>query len=201
VDAFNRMGITDVTVVRGFAKDAIALPGIKTVDNEDHASTKELYSLFAARKAIKGTTVISYGDIVFKDHVLHELINSGSPISIVVDADTSARNGYTDFVRTDKPWSRSAFNPVVKLEQMSSRLEPDKAQGEFIGLWKVNASGAAHVQAALDRLSQNENFKNLRMADLFNEIAATTEVSVIYKRGAWIDIDSIVDLTQAGELT
>ena len=200
VDAFNRMGITDITVVRGFAKDAISLPGIKTVDNEDHASTKELYSLFAARKAIKGSTVISYGDIVFKDHVLHELINSESPISIVVDADTSARNGYTDFVQTDKPWSRSAFNPVVKLEQMSSRLDPDKSQGEFIGLWKVNASGAAHVQAALDRLSQQDDFKNLRMADLFNELANTKEVSVIYTRGAWIDIDSIVDLTQAGEL-
>jgi NDP-sugar pyrophosphorylase family protein len=57
------------------------------------------------------------------------------------------------------------------------------------------------VQAALDRLSQKENFKGLRMADLFNELAATTEVSVIYTRGAWIDIDSIVDLTQAGELT
>jgi NDP-sugar pyrophosphorylase family protein len=49
-------------------------------------------------------------------------------------------------------------------------------------------------------MSQKEEFRNLRMADLFNELASTTEVSVIYTRGAWIDIDSIVDLTQAGEL-
>jgi phosphoenolpyruvate phosphomutase len=200
IDALNRMGITDITVVRGYQKDAIALPGIRTVDNDDHASTKELYSLYSARGAIKGNTVISYGDILFKDHVVHELINSDSPISIVVDADTSARNGYTDFVRTDKPWTRSAFNPRVTLETMSSKLEPDAAQGEFIGLWKVDAKGAGEVNAALEKLAARDDFKTLRMADLFNELAKTTQVSVIYTRGAWIDIDSIVDLTQAGEL-
>jgi phosphoenolpyruvate phosphomutase len=200
IEAFNRMGIADITVVRGYRKDTIAFPGIRTVDNDDHAATKELFSLHAARTAIKGNTVISYGDILFRDHVLHELINTEADISIVVDADTSSRNGYTDFVRTDQPWSRSAFNPRIALQEMSAKLAPDAAQGEFIGLWKVNAKGAAAVNEALDRLSKRENFKSLRMADLFNELAGSTTVSVTYTRGSWIDIDSIVDLTQAGEL-
>ena len=200
IEAYNRMGITDITVVRGYRKDTIAFPGIRTIDNEDHAETKELFSLHAARGAIKGNTVISYGDIVFKDHVLHELINTDTDISIVVDADTSSRNGYTDFVRTDQPWSRSAFNARVSLQEMSAKLAPDRAQGEFIGLWKVNANGAKAVNDALELLCTREDFKSLRMADLFNELAGTTKVSVIYTRGSWIDIDSIVDLTQAGEL-
>jgi phosphoenolpyruvate phosphomutase len=194
------MGIADITVVRGYRKDAIAFPGIRTVDNDEHAATKELFSLYAARGAIKGNTVISYGDILFRDHVLHELINTEADISIVVDADTSSRNGYTDFVRTDQPWSRSAFNPRISLQEMSAKLAPDTAQGEFIGLWKVNATGAAAVNEAFDRLAKRENFKSLRMADLFNELAGSTTVSVTYTRGSWIDIDSIVDLTQAGEL-
>ncbi|MGK2961693.1 MAG: phosphoenolpyruvate mutase [Gemmatimonadaceae bacterium] len=201
LEAFNRMGITDITVVRGFRKETIAFPGIRTVDNDDHAATKELFSLHAARAAIKGNTVISYGDIVFKDHVLHELINTETDISIVVDADTSSRNGYTDFVRTDRPWSRSALNPVVTLKEMSALLPHDDAQGEFIGLWKVNARGAAAVNQALERLSAREDFRTLRMADLFNELSATSTVSVVYTRGAWIDIDSVVDLMQASELT
>lgn len=200
IEAFNRMGITDITVVRGFCKDTIAFPGIHTVDNDDHAATKELYSLWAARKSIKGNTVVSYGDIVFKDHVLHELINTETDISIVVDADTSSRNGYTDFVTTDRPWSRQAFNARVTLKEMSAKLAPDSAQGEFIGLWKVNQNGAKIVAEALERLSKRDDFKSLRMADLFNELSSATTVSVVYTRGAWIDIDSIVDLTQAGEL-
>ena len=201
IEAFNRMGITDVTVVRGYRKESIAIPGIKTVDNDQHAETKELFSLHAARSAIKGNTVVSYGDIVFKDHVLHELINSEADISVVVDADAPSRNGYTDFVRTDRPWSRSAFSPAVVLEEMSSALAREKCQGEFIGLWKVNAQGAAIVRETLDRLALREDFKSLRMADLFNELARATTVSVMYTRGAWIDIDSIVDLMQASELT
>lgn len=201
IEAFNRMGITDITVVRGYRKDTIDFPGIRTVDNDEHAATKELFSLHAARGSIRGNTVISYGDIVFKDHVLHELINTETDISIVVDADNARRNGYTDFVRTDQPWSRTAFNPRVALKEMSATLSPDSAHGEFIGLWKVNQKGATAVNEALDHLSRRDDFKIMRMADLFNELAGTTTVSVIYTRGAWIDIDTIVDLTQASELT
>ena len=72
--------------------------------------------------------------------------------------------------------------------------------GEFIRLWKVNRRGAAAVTATLGRLSQLENFKTLRMADLFSELARETRASVIYTKGAWMDIDSIVDLTRASEM-
>jgi len=200
IESFNRMGISDVSVVRGYRKEAVVFPGIRTVDNDEHAETKELYSLFLARGAIRENTVISYGDIVFRDHVLHELLNTETDISIVVDADIPSRNGYTDFVRNDQPYSRSAFTPRVALQQMSAALARESAHGEFIGLWKVNSRGAAAVKAALERLSERPDFRTLRMADLFNELAATTVVSVIYTRGAWIDIDSVVDLTHASEL-
>ena len=200
ISAFNRMGITDVTVVRGFAKDAIAFPGIKTVDNNDYASTKELYSLYVACESIKGNTVISYGDILFKDHILHELINSESDISIVVDSDWNRDDTYTDRVTTDRPYSRSAFSSPVQLVKMSSEISPEMVNGEFIGLWKVNQRGAAAVKTTLDRLSKQENFKTLRMADLLTALAAQTPVSVIYTRGAWMDVDSIVDLTKASEV-
>lgn len=200
LDAFNRMGITRVTVVRGYRKEAIAFPGITTVDNDDHASTKELYSLYMARDALRENTVVSYGDILFKDHILHELLNSESEITIVVDADCDFDGGYTDFVQNDKPYTRSAFNSPVCLVKMSSELPRDSVHGEFIGLWKVNRKGAAAVKSALERLAEHADFRTMRMADLFNELARDAGVSVIYTKGAWMDIDSIVDLTRAGEM-
>ncbi len=200
LDAFNRMGITGVTVVRGYRKEAIAFPGITTVDNDDHASTKELYSLYVARDALRENTVVSYGDILFKDHILHELLNSESEMTIVVDADCDFDGGYTDFVQNDKPYARSAFNSPVCLVKMSSELPRDSVHGEFIGLWKVNRKGAAAVKSALERLAEHPDFRTMRMADLFNELARDAGVSVIYTKGAWMDIDSIVDLTHAGEM-
>src|SRR5688500_20141576 len=108
--SFNLMVNTDFTVVRGFAKNAVIFPGIRTVDNDEYSTTKELYSLYVARNWVKGNTVISYGDILFKDHVLHELINSESDISIVVDADCDFDDSYMDLVEADQPYSRTAFN-------------------------------------------------------------------------------------------
>jgi phosphoenolpyruvate phosphomutase len=67
--------------------------------------------------------VISYGDILFKDHVLHELINSEGDIAIVVDADCDFSESYTDFVENDVPYTRSAFERAVTLKRMSSTLD------------------------------------------------------------------------------
>ncbi|HEX6223840.1 MAG TPA: phosphoenolpyruvate mutase, partial [Chryseolinea sp.] len=72
VEEFNQMGIKDVTVVRGFQKEKVKLNNITTVDNDEFASTKELYSLYLAKNHIKENTLISYGDIIFKRYVLHE---------------------------------------------------------------------------------------------------------------------------------
>src|SRR3990170_8161224 len=49
VEEFNQLGIKDVTVVRGFAKEKVKLSNIRTIDNDDFATTKELYSLWLAR--------------------------------------------------------------------------------------------------------------------------------------------------------
>ncbi len=200
IESFNRMGLTDITVVRGFAKKAIQFPGIRTVDNDDFASTKELYSLFMAKDCLQSNTVISYGDIIFKDYILHELINSDSDISIVVDADADLKEGYADFVETDRRYSRSAFDQPVKLEKMSASLGAEARHGEFIGLWKVTEKGASQVRGALDEMSKQDDFRSARMADLFSVLAEKHRVSVIYTRGSWLDVDTIVDLTHASEM-
>ena len=105
-----------------------------------------------------------------------------------------------DLVETDRPYSRTAFNTPVSLTKMSSTLPREKVNGEFIGLWKVNQNGATAVKTALECMAKQQGFKLLRMADLFTQLAATTTVSVIFTRGAWMDVDSIVDLTRASEV-
>jgi len=86
------------------------------------------------------------------------------------------------------------------LKSMSSTLDRKSVHGEFIGLWKVNQRGAAAVKSTLSRMAQLENFKSMRMADLLSELARQSRVSVIYTKGAWMDVDSIVDLTHASEM-
>lgn len=201
VEAFNHVGIKDITVVRGFAKDKVSLNNIKTIDNDQHESTTELYSLFLAKEQLQENTVISYGDIIYKNYILNELLNDDHDITIIVDADVEKNGSYRDYVQASMPYSKLMFNQTARLEKMSNSLEMNEIHGEFIGLWKVNSRGAVIVKDVLETFSTLDHFKQLRMSDLFTEIAYQGHsVAVKYIKGSWLDIDDIVDLQKAGEL-
>lgn len=199
VDEFNQVGIKDITVVRGFGKDQIHMNNIQTIDNDNYAKTKELYSLNLAIDKIKGETVISYGDIVYRMYILNDLLNDEHDISIIVDADFEFAEGREqDFVVTTKPYSKKNYEETVNFVKMSSNLKKEEVNGEFIGLWKVNECGACVVKAALENLSQQPGFDQMTTTDLFNEIVKDHSISVKYIKGSWIDVDTIVDLHKAG---
>lgn len=200
VDEFNQLGIKDVTVVRGFKKEKVKLSNISTVDNDEFASTKELYSLYLAKNHIKENTVISYGDIIFKRYVLHELLNDQNNITLVVDADFEEEGVDKDLIAATERYDRKNYLGTSVFRKMSSDLNKDEVFGEFIGLWKVNQTGAAVVVKALEKLSNSPDFKSMTCADLFNEIAKEHTIAVKYISGAWLDVDTLVDLQKAGKL-
>ncbi len=197
MEAFNDAGIKDMTIVRGFGKEKIDSNLFKTVDNDIHHQTKELYSLFLAKEHIRENTVISYGDIVFKKYILDELLEDENDITIVVDADYEIKDENQDYVTTVEPYSHKLFLSSTNLIEMSSALPESRINGEFIGLWKVNKAGGKIVKEALEKLSQRADFKSLTLCDLFNEIAKTKPISIRFIKGFWLDIDSIVDLIEA----
>ncbi|THF80787.1 phosphoenolpyruvate mutase [Cohnella fermenti] len=201
IDNLNQIGIKDVSVVRGFAKDSIQFTNITAIDNDKYETTKELYSLLVAIEAVKENTVISYGDIIYKSYILNELLNDSNEITIVVDADSDNKDGqYRDYVKTNKKYSNNVFSDRVELVEMGTHIIPSEVMGEFIGLWKVSENGAVVLRDALTNLAQRENIEQLRMSDLFNDLKARTNVSVLYIRGSWLDVDNVVDLQKAGDL-
>ncbi len=200
IDEFNQVGIKDITVVRGFAKEKIKMNNIQTRDNDLHAETKELYSLYLAKDQIKENTVVSYGDIIFKRFVLNELLNDQNNITIIVDADCDKHGEDKDFVYASEMYDRVNYQGLATYKQMASDLPSDKIFGEFIGLWKVNKQGADMVHKALDTLAKHTDFKKMTCADLFNEIAKEGTIAVKYIRGAWLDVDTLMDFQNAGKL-
>ena len=83
---------------------------------------------------------------------------------------------------------------------MGSTLKKGEVSGEFIGLWKVNKTGAAQIVKALEKLSKSGEFKSMTCTDLFNEVAKENTIAVKYISGAWLDVDTLVDLQNAGKL-
>jgi phosphoenolpyruvate phosphomutase len=199
IDAFNQIGIKDVTVVRGFAKETIA-GNFRTIDNDQFENTTELYSLFLACDEIKQNTVISYGDLVFRNYILNDLLNDNNDMTIIADADFEiGAPAYHDYIRTDLPYSKRLYMQSAKLERVSSVMPANEITGEFIGLFKVNSKGAETLKNAMETLSQRPDFRRLRMNDLFNEIVKNHPIAVKFIKGSWLDINTIVDLQKAGD--
>jgi phosphoenolpyruvate phosphomutase len=201
-DSMNRVGIKDITVIRGFAKEKICHSNLKYIDNVEFETTKELSSLSLAMSEIKENTVISYGDILFKEYILNELLNDDSDITIIVDADTkiNSNDSSRDLVKTDLPYSKLSFLKKTKLLELSPSLEKNEVMGEFIGLWKVNQNGAKVVKNVLTTLAKESNFNSMNIGDLFNGIIKEMPISVKYIKGSWADIDTIVDLQNVSNL-
>ncbi|OGV14990.1 MAG: phosphoenolpyruvate mutase [Stygiobacter sp. RIFOXYC2_FULL_38_25] len=200
IESYNKVGIKDISVVSGFAKEKINFVNINSIDNEIYAETNELYSLYLAKEKFMDNTIISFGDIIFKEYILNDLLNDNSDISIVVDADYKKMGDNIDYIKADKDYSQFIWSDPVSLIEMTNELKENEIKGEFIGLWKMNSHGATQVIKALDVLSISKDFKKLTLCDLFNEVVKNSNINVKYIKGSWLDIDSIYDLHRSGEI-
>ena len=192
-------GIKDISVIRGYKKEAIQFPNVTYFDNEHYQSTSELASLMLATKKIEGMCVISYGDIIYRKHVLGNLLDEEGDIVVVVDAAVERRQHLrkSDFVRCTRPYTRNydedpAFLRDVKFQQI---VNGERFDGEWIGLMKTNARGSETVKATLEKLSQRNDFTKLNMSDLLNQILSSgLTVRVLYIEGHWLDVDTVEDV-------
>lgn len=200
-EEFHRVGIRDIAVVRGFGRELMNLDGFTFIDNPRFAEARDLYSLYAAREWLCGDVIVSYGDIVIKSYVLHDLLTDPADITVVVDAEpyTGASRSRRDLVVADRAYDRRGqFHAPVRLARIVVDLPETEAMGEFIGLWKLSPRGAEIVAATLDTMSRLDDFAQFTVTDLLNQIAVEHPVSVRYVRGGWIDIDNLDDLQKAG---
>ena len=204
----NGSGLRDVTVVRGYRKETIALAGIEAVDNDRFAETGEAASLACAYNRLYGPCLISYGDILFRRHVLDGLLAAEGDIVTVVDArrrSDGARgpNRTADWVRCSRPFTGSYLDDErVTLEAIRSDADgPDDAHGEFIGLTRLSEEGAALVRSMLDAMGKAGTLDKADLPDLFARLVAEgATIDVHYVTGHWLDVDDAFDLASLRNL-
>jgi phosphoenolpyruvate phosphomutase len=203
VAQFRTAGVRAITVVRGYASEKVHAPNVEFVENEDFEGTGELLSLHKARDRIDGDAIISFGDILFRQHILNNLLAEEHDIVIGVDAMWKRRrergaNEYVDYVTATRPYSLRYEEEDAFLTKMGPDLAVEKIHGEWIGLIKTTARGSAGVCGALDVLSKHPDFCRLRFDDLFNHLVSWGQrVQVLYITGQWLDVDDLDDLARA----
>jgi phosphoenolpyruvate phosphomutase len=202
-------GVGDITVVRGYRKEAIDLPSIATVDNDAYETTGEAASLACAIDHLAGPCVLSYGDILFRRHLLDALLAAEGDVVVAVDAlprnraDVDAER-VSDLVGCSRRYTGDYLEEEqpVWLRRIGNDLPPAQADGEWIGLAKLSARGAALVRTELEAMRADGSLARASLLEMLSRlIAAGHPIGVVYVLGGWLDVDDAFDLARARNFT
>jgi phosphoenolpyruvate phosphomutase len=214
VDAFKKEGVNDITVVGGYRADAIDTAGIRLVVNEGYEQSGELASLACAIGALDADTVIAYGDLLFRSHVLRDLVESEADLSVVVDSSPTGAYNRTvrDFAYCSRRDDRGLFGKPVLLTRVSSTAEAGKApdgssapsagarHGRWIGMLKASRDGLVRIKEALSELRERPDFDSLDVPHLLNAlITKGASIEVQYVHGHWRGVNDLEDFRRAGD--
>ena len=199
-------GVRDVTVVRGYKKEKINLPSIKTVDNDLYATTGEAASLACAMDHIRGECVIAYGDILFRHHILDQLMEAEGDVVVTVDAlwrtrTSEAEHWVRDFASCSRPFTGDYLDDEpAYLRRMGSDVPEDEVDGEWMGLAKLSGVGSDLVRGELEAMREDGTLHKASLLDLFTRLVeAGHKIRVIYATGQWLDVDVAADVADAQE--
>ncbi len=204
VSTLNDAGIRDITVVRGYRKEAVDLPAIRTVDNDSYAETGEVASLACAAAALEGDCIVSFGDILVQRYIVGELFEAQGDIVVVVDAlwrqrSDVASHDKRDLARCSRPRPTDWLDDEpVYLEALDTAIDPAWTHGRWIGLVKLSAAGCRLVRDEIKAMGEDGVLETASMADLFNRLIAKGVRPVVhYVAGHWLDVNDAFDLAQA----
>ncbi len=201
VATLTESSIHDVTVVRGYRKEAVLADGFVTVDNDEHATTGEAASLACAAHKLTGDTVIVYGDVLFRRYILDGLLALPDDIVVVVDATPPGRNSRAtaprDLVRASRHDSAGFFDDEPARLTAIGDVAPAEASGEWVGLMKLTTAGARAVREELDAMRADASLPTADLPALLSRLAARLPIRVHYITGHWLDVDTMTDLADA----
>lgn len=217
IEHFRAHGVDDVVVVRGYQAEVLERrkdelgPGVRFVENRAFRDNNILQSLFCAADALDGAFLFTYADIVFTRDVVRRLMDADGDVCLIVDR--RFRDVYEG--RSDHPLPEAEVTSVGAdgfVDRVGKRaLPPEEAVGEFIGLAKLSAAGAARFVAAWRELErryagreeepfQRNSWRNAYLTDLLQHMIDGGEpMTPVYIDGEWREIDTVQDLRRAEE--
>lgn len=201
IDTFNNCGIKDISVVLGYKAGAVQVDNIRRFINRPWKKGGIASSLYKAVEKLTGPVVVVFGDILFEESVLNDLLDTGE--NIVLAVDTSWANGrkmgrdIDAVLGAQSPSDRYGASRCVPLETIGTHIDHETAHGEWIGLMKLSTEGARRVRDFLEAYYRDESRlnENTSLVQLLTAMQDSGEqIYINYSRGHWLDVDGPEDL-------
>ena len=145
-------GVTDIGIVVGYEKDQIIrhvtrnyrseLYRFRFIENPAFAATNNIYSLWMARRWLKGSSIaVLNADVVFDGRILPPAISSRAPITMIVDP----------------AWRDETMKVVIeenRIVRMSKQIGQHEFSATYIGITIVAAAATAQLFGRIEELIQ-----------------------------------------------
>ncbi len=205
--AFDKNGLDKICFIGGYRIEKVQedYPHFEFRHNDNWPNNNILASLFYAEDLMDGPFICCYSDILFSPAVVAGLKASDKDIALGVD--TAWLNRYTH--RTEHP-SDDAEKVIVEngaVTQIHRDIDDDLAHGEFIGVAKFSAAGAAQLKEAYQGCRETHAGKPFREASVFEKayfihllqemLEQGTPMGHVDTPGGYIEIDTQQDLDYA----
>ena len=195
LEALRSAGFLDVAIITGHRAELIdafldAHQGdlrVRRVTNPDYAKTNTVGSFAVASEHLVDGFCLLNGDLVFDPSILVDVAAAGPGVHLVTDLDEPLGDEEMK-VQLDA----DGF-----IQHVSKRLPTESGVGEFTGISRFDAAGAAFmIEAARRMVADGQGDKYYE--DAFNLVAGSLRARVLPTAGrAWTEIDDLVDYERA----
>ena len=204
IELFHKFGIEDIIIVRGPHKEKFHLNDVRYIEDTDYLHGEQTSSLMFARNEIIGDVIISFGDIIFDESILKQLLESDD--EVVLCTDQNWQKSYEQ--RKDVSQEFSDFvalknKQIIKFFKNSDDVIEKNSIVEFIGLLKLSKIGSEKIIKIYDYLKKNHvgefhyasSFKKAKIIDLLEELRLKNmNIKIKNIDGVWCEIDTPQDL-------
>ena len=207
ISLLRKNNVNDIVVITGYKKEKFTLKNIEYIHNPMFREQEQTGSLMTARSKIVGDVLIMFGDILFDEIILHQILNSKGNIVIAIDKDWE--KSYKERIDNPKSEADKALIKDGKVIQISAKnieVNSDNDVGELLGLMKLSTKGSKILIEQYEKLENSHtgkfhdavSLKKAKFVDTLQELISLgiiiTPVSI---KGKWCEIDTLYDLKRA----
>lgn len=209
LDAFHGAGLCTPVFIGGYQIDQIRhdYSHLTFVHNDDWANNNILASLFYAEPYMDKGFVCSYCDILFRDTLVRRAVEH--PGDIVLCVDTRWRDRYADRTLHPENDAEKMIAEGDRVVRISRDIPAGDASGEFVGVAKFTAQGAARLREHYHRIRRDYAGRPWRGARTFEKaylilllqemIEKGEDLRFVTTDGQYMEIDTEEDYALANE--
>ena len=210
IDTFKKVGIENlkITVSNTSEFKEFEDKNIKLVEIDTGSSDQLLDSIMKGFENVYGPSILAYGDIMFNEKIVSELIQNED--DIVIASDSSYKYHKHDIDKklelvsyknniNDNSRRKLKLTDIYEISNLGKDLNIDDAQSEFFGLAYFSANGISLLKSSYEEIKNSDENAN-SLVDILN-FMIRKEIKIVCNEfnGGWIELHTENDFKLAEE--